>query len=1024
MAYVYTDPTSIEYILQRAHDELRRGENQHYRSTEAQFTNHVKELLGNLERYLETCGVRLPAEVQDGGKVTALAVAANEQERERAAFVVASGSGLMATQRPSQNRQQSGRSASASASVMTGNNNRSDRVAINNANASLSGPARGGWGNLATPREGLRGDGAAAAERAAQRGRTTAALSSSPHGSPLRSVAAHSVCGSPSSPLGVVYQRHPHSTADNRSARTTNSESGASILYNSQQATRAHAAYSSGSPSMAVEVAVDTTPQSNMTSLMYSGDAAGVDSCSVDSGSAPIVAIIGSRRGAGTSSNRGQEEHLTTSMPPALARPPPEHQSKDGTRNSGGGNSGGGGVGGGGHGPRADTVSRSASTHLTVSNAIAAASGVPDTGVSTARAAAGHDRWGEFGTFVQSITESRQNSNLASLQSAAATGYPQPDCIGANGTLVAALPSSMRDGESVGAPPLESVSEPPAAAPLAVAAPSPSVTPKVGFQLPYVLSTGTSMTTPSTPVLAVAAHRQVQLSPLSWGGAKLHTTPIPPSVAQGGGSSAVRILAVSGAAAELVGGSARVDGDVDGPLSTFSLAGSPSPAAPQHRSVRDASVEVPRVECIPSPPAQVHSGRPAYLATAPVPAQRAVSMPFASQRLHFGSSGGGADAPEHYQQALRSAIPPPARPALAGSKEKDLLMRRLRGVLERSTSVTSATQASAQPLAAGAPPPQPPARAWLVGPATPSPPPPALPAQLPEQRHAASSPVAAGATDTRDRLVPAPRSATSSEHANADDFDDVVREPSRNESWSVVRLATAEASGCPYTSSSKNISSGPATSQSASRGTVQPKDAGNGDGGSSGPPRRSHASREARRAHRHGSNSSNHTGTATAMLSGGLSVGGAWDAGSCTTANSTSAPTHTKDTMAPSFVVSAQRHPPSSLLTTPWMRPTRSPPSQSPLGNGIQGASGSDGYPPGLTKSDIDNGSRVECNEVVKARRRLSVGETQGSLSDTHPTLPRESVDRGSRSVDSSAAGSVKHQLMVRLRTVLGHREE
>lgn len=56
----FTNPTSIDCVLQRAHDELRRSEALNWNATDEKLSDAVKGLVDNLEVYLAKCGVVLP----------------------------------------------------------------------------------------------------------------------------------------------------------------------------------------------------------------------------------------------------------------------------------------------------------------------------------------------------------------------------------------------------------------------------------------------------------------------------------------------------------------------------------------------------------------------------------------------------------------------------------------------------------------------------------------------------------------------------------------------------------------------------------------------------------------------------------------------------------------------------------------------------------------------------------------------------------------------------------------------------
>ncbi|KAG5490956.1 hypothetical protein JIQ42_00842 [Leishmania sp. Namibia] len=970
MAYAYTDPTCIDYILQRGYDELRRGESQHYRSAEAQYANHVKELLGNLERYLEACGVRLPSEVQEGTEISAAAAAADAQESEPTAFSVPPRGHSVGTQRVSQGLHIGGRSASVSAVVGSAKCssdavNRQE-VTISNPSAHMSGPVRSEWGNLETPCEAQRDSGAANSHHVAGSG-LVAAATSTLWGTPLQSNLAHAMSDTSSPPLTAGNQRHP--APDNRSVHATNSESEASILYNSQQVTRAHAAYSSSSPSMTVDVGADGNAENHIASLVYSGDATGVDSCSVDSDSAPIVAIIDSGYGGGNGArSRGRSENATMRSPPA---PPKlrEYYTGEGARGS---------------------------SYPIASNAIAAASSVSDASAGATRTAAGLDRWGEFGMFVQSITESRHNSNLASLKGVATAGYPPPE--GANS--------------------------------------APGATPKLSFQLPYVLSTGTSMTTPPTPVLAVVAGRQMHQQQLNWGGAKVQPSYSPLQVAHGAGSSAVRALV----AAEVVLGSetAGLEGyQRSSPLSGIVSSPIPLAALPRQCGVDEASFGVPQVECIPSPPPHSRPTRPACLTGVAVPMQCAASVSLASHRLRPGG-GDGTDSLPHCQRAQLGSVPPHARAsagavaatapvASARSSEKEQLMHRLREVLKRSAYASSSVQSPAMPSAVAAeqqssfskdP-------TWgikgkqdghvAVG-STEAPAPTLVPSPqppLPSQRMP---------NDTAPLPSTARTNGTSNESANMH-RSVYPPEPKNggvawNRSWDFLRSATVAASGCLYTSSSNDISSKPTTSHGVSCGTARPKDAGDdGGSGSSALPRHVHQSKGDFRAQRYVSNSDKDAIMTTEPPPDVLRADGGRDLGSCTAASITCARAYIKETIALSQIANAQRHPSSLCAATPSMWPACSTLSHSHPGIAMPDASELDGYPPGLTKSGIGDCSRVE-KEKLSAYQRHSVGQN-GGLTDVQLPSQPSGEERRSFSTGTAPSHAEKQQLMHRLLIVL-----
>lgn len=232
-----------------------------------------------------------------------------------------------------------------------------------------------------------------------------------------------------------------------------------------------------------------------------------------------------------------------------------------------------------------------------------------------------------------------------------------------------------------------------------------------------------------------------------------------------------------------------------------------------------------------------------------------------------------------------------------------------------------------------------------------------------------------------------------------------------DDSWDFLRLATAAISEFPHTTSSKGIVSEAATSHSVSRGTVRPE-----DGGSMGPPRCDHTPKEGGHAYRY-VGSSNKAATMTAARpSGGLSACRRWDKGSCTTANGTSSRASATEMIAASFVANAQHYPSPLPVPMSWMRPARSPP-----GIALQGASASDGYPPGLTKSDIDNFTRAE--EVLRARQSHSTGGKR-ALTDEQQSSQHDDGERQSSSTNFSPAHAEKQQLMQRLRMVLSRHGE
>lgn len=898
MAYVYTDPTSIDYVLQRAHDELRRGESQHYRSTEAQYTHHVKELLGNLERYLETCGVRLPADVQEGAEMFAAASAANEQ----AAAVVAAA--IAAANTPSPRAPPPLRSSRAGRSVSSGG---VEEASSGSPSGSPDVSVRTGWGSVAL-------------------------------GSRL--VAAYA----PTSPLGPAY--HGHLPADNRSVRTTNSEYGTSTIHNSQQATRAHPACSSSSPSNAAE----GNAESNITSLMFSGEADGgnAQSYSLDSGSAPIVPIVGSGGGGGSSAaaGRGREDAAGSRSSRALPNP---SDTQAGARGA----------------SEADT-NHSTSTHPTVSNALAAA-GTPETG-SLARPAggggAGHDHWGDFGTFVQSITDSRLNSNLASLQSAvAAAACPLPDGVSTSGALMTAIPAAMRDADPGGPTPAvpAGAKAPAVSVPAAAGAPGSAVVPRTGFQLPYVFSTDTSITTPSSPVLAVVPGRHAP-SPLGGGGPasgcasdgpQSPPLPLPLQVAHGAGSSAVRVLVT---AAGVSSGGAEAGGESLLPPSAA------APAALLPAALHEGEVRA-RVDRIPSPPQGANPHRQ------PAPPHSVVAVP-----VHRAASG----------------------PAVMGGGygyDKEQLMRRLRQVLDRPASVGPPTDHSMAPSAAGAggqtplsdtdawgardreeasnavvqvmllPAPPLPSRAWLVG--TNAPPSPPSHPQPPA--HFLRPTATANRTRGKEAGDPPACAARAGSPTDPGAGDGAVRGFSQDELWSVLRLASEAASGRPYTVSSRDHSSGPPVSRTASHGTVQPRETGDEENSGS---RRSRGQAQ--------------------------TVAGPRGTGSHETTSPAAASTVDSSAAPSASAVRGHRATPPSAVVTPWARPTRGSSShQLPIAAAAPAVPSRGGYPPGPVTGDVGGGSRA--------------GE--------------ETPVRQSASGDSGTPSAVKLDLMQRLRSVLSRPE-
>ncbi|GET92588.1 hypothetical protein, unknown function [Leishmania tarentolae] len=983
MAYAYTGPTSINYILQRAYDELRRGENQHYRSTEVQYMNHVKELLGNLERYLETCGVRLPAEVQEGAEITAAAAAAGK-ESDRAAFSAPLHSRMVGTERVDQGRRIS--SGSASASVMIGISNCDDDVvnrheeASNNVSVYSSGPLRSGWEELETPCEAQRGSGAANVCPVAS-SCPVAAATSTFQGISLKSSQEHTMSDSSPCRLGAPCQQL--SAQDSRSVRTANNEDDVGILYQSQHTTTPHAAHSSSSPPIATDVGAGGNKKGNITSLMYSGDATGVDSCSVDSGSAPIVAIIDSGCG-GSNGTRSREhgESLAMKSPPT---PPnlPEHYTREDACN--------------GLYASGDGFSRSASTHPTVSNAFASTSCVSDAGMGATRTAVPHNPWGEVGTLVQPVTESRQNSNVASFMSEAALGCPLPD--GANGAVVVSPATTMRN--------VEKGSSGAVSAPLAVEAPPPRVDPKLSFPLAFLPSIGPSTTTSPAPVLSAATRRQVQLSPLN--------------------SSSVE--------AEAGGNKAMTDVKLDKPLShSFGILSSPLPISPVPRQhgVKEAGRVVPRVEYIPSPPQHSGLGPSASFTAVVAPLQSAASEPLVNHRLSAGG-GDGTDSIAYRQQAQRGSAPPHPRTsasmaaasvavattALAKNPEKEKLMHRLREVLARSVSGKSSVTALAVPSAVslGRQSPFPDDAAWSVG-------------RVQEKHSAADStrvPVSAHAPGSQRPLQHQQTSGSPTPFPNTTTTDDTIDGSANvqhserssdlknggkrgdgpggvafDDSWGFIRLSRAAASACPYTTSSKDIVSEAATSHSVSRGTVHPKDTcSDEDGGSMEPPRFDHTLKETCCAHRCLGSSNRAAIMSTARASGGLSASHRWDTGSCTTVSNNSSRTYTKEMIAASFVANEQHSPSSLLVPTSSARSARSPPA--------------------LTKNDIEGCSRDE--EVLGAHQMHSAGGKRALTNGQQPS-ERDDGERQSFPTNFSSAHAEKQQLMQRLRMVLSRNGE
>ncbi|KAG5492497.1 hypothetical protein JKF63_01075 [Porcisia hertigi] len=981
MAYAYTDPTSIDYILQCAHDELRRGENQHYRSAEAQYTNHVKELLGNLERYLETCGVRLPAEVREGSKVAAAPMVAGGQESEQA---------VLGAQQVIQGHCLGGRSAPASVTI--GHVKRDiDAVnwqgkAGNNLCAFSNRSACCEWGNLATPCQAERDNGPEITHRVLSRGPIKVPASTLRR-APLPSEQVDAMSDSSSSPLGAAY--HHRSAPSYRSVAMTNSDSGVGIFYNTQQATRARAAYPSSSPFMAVDVGTDG---------------------SVDSGSAPIVAIIGS---GWSSANGARSRECSDSLVLRSPRTPPQFSDHNTGANERGNLYSSGGSGSGSSNIRPTALGATAS----------------------------HDRWGEFGAFVQSVTEMRPNSNMASLESAHAAGCPLPD--GVNGALTTARPAAMRNVEtSRSGAALASVAE---------TTQRPGVTPRGESQLPDVTSTDNSLTTPPTSVMAAASGGQVRLPPASRGGANAHTSPLPPPVvAQGTGSSAVRALSTAAASPEA--GRCRKWANVDADKTLSSSSDIPrshvsnSPVLQQRRA-GEADVGVLQVEYIPSPQQQSRPSEPGYMAHAVVPVHRAAPVPLASQPLYTGGSIGTYALGSHHHTHHDSLSPYPrpstdgvAVPKMAGTtmmprcSEKEKLMRRLREVLERSAPAPSPDQLSVMPSAVAQP-----RRSSLFNSSARSVEEPVKHTEVRHTRAPTSAPMtvlqhplpiclagtsvpAAPLWQQTQRMshhsVPLPNvSCTTSpfDYTNGNGGEDETR----TGAW--------DGSGCPYNLSSKDTRTEPSTFHSVSCGTVQLEEAdvklgGGADRVNSELPRTRHTPMEARHAYRGVGSGDN---TATMVMGTPLddsSAGGEWGRGSRITANSASVRPYTQETVASSFATSLQRHPSSLQVGTSWMRPARNPPLHGTPGTAMPGASAPDEYPPGITNSDIDNGSRLEKDEAQRAHLEYSV-VGNGKRIDEQQQSEYES-EESAPLIDHSSAPGEKQQLMQRLRMILGRPSE
>ncbi|KAL7710636.1 hypothetical protein N2W54_000106 [Lotmaria passim] len=429
MANPYADPTSIDYILQRAQDELRRGGNQHYRAAEAQYTNHVRELLGNLERYLETCGVQLPAGVITGTEAAAAVAAAstiNEVDSEHDAA------------RSSPNNQvQNGSLGTKHSYPSPPSRSLSASVAVENVRGSRG--STSGWGTLATPTAAQQLDHAGDDKRAELTSVAAAIqrIKSKPAGAGLTISRGSSRMCSPVSPKQQqeVAGRRPSADAEDLSCRNMQNNAVGSSHHTPPQEDRL--------PSPPGDVGGNLLPVRPQQDTMHT-----------------------------ESQGHSGDAHVSLETASAHAR----------------------------------------SVSL---NAVAAGSGV--------HVSSGADQWGDFGQFVQSITESRMNSNFNSLQSAAAAASPTPAGYTTNtGNTIPPITTITRSHESTTTTTATVTTISTTA--FAVSAALLPVSPEIGFQLPHVLVTASSSVSPPLKDLQHAQQQQQQVghrgisSPLDVGG--------------------------------------------------------------------------------------------------------------------------------------------------------------------------------------------------------------------------------------------------------------------------------------------------------------------------------------------------------------------------------------------------------------------------------------------------------------------------------------------------------------------------
>ncbi|KPA85951.1 hypothetical protein ABB37_00249 [Leptomonas pyrrhocoris] len=696
MANPYADPTSIDYILQRAQDELRRGENQHLRAAEAQYTNHVKELLGNLERYLETCGVQLPAEVITGSEATAAAAAAFDEpnvHREAVRSSLSSQAAVGLLGGPHIYLPLHKRSLSASAAP----NNVCGYRDSQSGNGPLAGEnphPRVGWNTLATPTEASQLDHSTDERRAEFATNAAAAalryVRSEPAGGGLMtSLGSHDIHSPVSPQLRQEMARRLSSANAEDDCRRSENDSVIGNSFNWQHVQQLH-----------------THPQ-----------VASLD-------------VVSLREGQGSSMVRGSSPLVAT-----VCSPPPMHAQQQRT-------------------PFTAALVNSSNPHPSPQAAVAHARSVSLNAVAASNGAhvgSGTDTWGDFGQFVQSITESRINGNWATLPSATAAAVcsSPATCISDsnNGGPIspAETTATTRTRENTNTTTDKSTST----NAYVIGAASTAAVPETSFQLPHVLVTANSpfATSPndlqsSLQQQSQAVARRVVHSPLgvdpdappsaarrgagnTRGGfaesphrqplatetnsMSIHSPSLTRQAAYGAGSNAVRALAV-----------ATTETDVE----------------------KENSAQVGPAEHIPSPPPQHRPGSPLLLAppatmvTAPM---QHVASPSITEYLPYGKGGSpyfphilrvctsatssnprtqlnspsqpvsrkssssrSASPPQEqrYDTARGSAdagvqkpfpIPPPSQRTVDAAaavriQEKKQLMRRLRGILDKFSS--------------------------------------------------------------------------------------------------------------------------------------------------------------------------------------------------------------------------------------------------------------------------------------------------------------------------------------------------